>query len=96
MNNTAFRFEQSEESATYNADLLRRYNFDLHRIIISHHPSQLSYESEFRPSSELEELLQHHPHWSHLKNILDNGATFPLLPISNEDRKSDLHFHFNR
>jgi hypothetical protein len=96
MNNSAFRFERSQEAVLHNAALLRLYNFDLNKIIVSLHPSQLSYGSEFRNSSELEELLQHHPHWSHLKDILDNGATFPLFPISSEERKNDLHFHLTR
>ncbi len=41
------------------------------------------------------ELLQHHLRWIHLKDILDNGATFPLLPISQQERNIDLEFHLN-
>jgi hypothetical protein len=44
----------------------------------------------------LEELLHHHPHWSHLRNVLSHGATFPLNYISPEDRKQDLLFHRQR
>ncbi len=45
---------------------------------------------------DLYELLQHHPHWSHLKNILYNGATSPLHPIDDFLRKTDIDFHFSR
>jgi hypothetical protein len=38
----------------------------------------------------LEELLQYHPHWPHLQKMLDEGATFPLSSISDEDRLMDL------
>jgi hypothetical protein len=65
-------------------------------VILSLHPSILSFGSEFKPSSDLEELLHPHPFWQHLKEILDHGAKFPLLPISREDRINDLNFHLER
>jgi hypothetical protein len=46
-------------------------------------------------SSDLAILLQHHTLWSQLC-VLDNGATFPLNPISNQERQSDLTFHIKR
>jgi hypothetical protein len=91
-----FRFDRLEEAAIHNATVLRLHKFDLNAVITSNYPSQLSYGSEFRPSSDLEELLQHHPHWPHLRRILDEGATFPLLPISHEERLMDLKFHLKR
>jgi hypothetical protein len=51
--------------------------------------------SEFKHPSYFNELLQDHPNWKKLKDILLKGASFPLSPISNEDRLNDLHYHFH-
>jgi hypothetical protein len=77
MNHPLFIFEHSLEVALHNAKILEDHHFDLDSIITRQHPSPISYGSEFCPASELYKLLQHHPHWYHLKTILDNGATFP-------------------
>jgi hypothetical protein len=79
-----------------NASILEKYNYDLNSIITSSHPSPISCSSEFKPSSDLQEILQHHPNWPHLEIILDKGATFPLRPISQQDRITDLNFHLER
>jgi hypothetical protein len=63
---------------------------------LSQKGSQISFGSEFRSPSDLEELLSDHPFWKRLKDILLNGATFPLRPISNELREKDLLFHQER
>ncbi len=96
LNEPCFCFERNLEAAIHNASILEEYNFDLNRIIITKHPSPISYGSEFKTSSELEEILQDHPHWPFLKEILDKGATFPLHPISQQDRIMDLNFHWDR
>jgi hypothetical protein len=41
----------------------------------------------------LEKLLSDHPFWTCLKDILDNGATFPLHPISDDIRHLDISYH---
>jgi len=56
----------------------------------------VSFGSEFWDPSELEGLLFKHPNWPALREILENGASFPLKPISNQDRKIDLEFHASR
>jgi hypothetical protein len=90
LNSLIFHFERSIEAANHNAEILERYNFDLDAILLSYPHSQISYGSEFKKSSDLQELLQDHPHWDHLKEILDNGATFPLNQISSEERQKDV------
>jgi hypothetical protein len=40
--------------------------------------------------------LRDHPLWQRLKDILDNGASFPLDPITNEEQSIDLAFHRDR
>jgi hypothetical protein len=91
-----FKFEKTQAAATYNASLLRHHKFDLGRVIQSHHPSQISFGSEFKSSSDLEELLRDHPLWPKLKDILEKGATFPLQEVSDETRSEDIQFHLDR
>jgi len=96
MNPPLFIFQLSAAAAGYNAKVLAVQTFDLNRIIEQQHPSQISYGSEFCDPKLLEDLLRDHPFWSHLKNILSNGASFPLDNISSTDREQDLVFHVNR
>jgi len=91
-----FIFRLCPSAAEYNAKILAEHRFDLHRIISNQHPSQLSYGSEFRHPDLLKELLQQHPFWERLNDILLNGASFPLSEISQDDRKQDLVFHSDR
>jgi len=93
MNPPKFIFQLSASAAGYNAKVLADNNFDLNKIIENQHPSQLSYGSEFRDPSLLEDLLHHHPLWYRLKEILVKGAIFPLDDISASDREQDLVFH---
>jgi hypothetical protein len=72
---TLFIFENSREAAIHNATVLENYNYNIHIAISDQESSQVSYGSEFRNPTDLEELQQHHPHWLHLKNILLHGAT---------------------
>jgi hypothetical protein len=72
------------------------YSYDVHKAIIAQENNQVSYGSEFRNPSMLEELLKHHPNWIKLKTLLLNGATFPLQYISPKDRKQDLLYHKER
>jgi hypothetical protein len=91
-----FIFERSREAALHNAIVLKSYNFNIDQATRAQEGSQVFYGSEFKHFSLLQELLEHHPHWNSLRNILKNGATFPLLPISQEERLRDLSFHKGR
>ncbi len=96
MNPLSFIFKRCQLAAAHNAKILPDANFDLDTVSRNQHPSQLSYGSEFRLSEALEELLSDHPLWDCLKNILENGATFPLQPISDIDCQSDIVYHKER
>ena len=63
---------------------------DLDKIIRSSAFSPISYGSEFKDSSLLEPIFIKHPNWPKMKNILDNGSSFPLEEISEQDRLGDL------
>jgi len=96
MNPPLFIFKLCPSAAEFNAKILADNNFDLNALISKQHPSQLSYGSEFRDPSLLEELLGQHPFWPRLKSILSEGAHFPLEEISSEEREEDLIFHASR
>jgi hypothetical protein len=82
-----FIFESSKEASLHNEIVLENYSYNVHKAIIAQENSQVSYSSEFRNPSILEEILEHHPNW------LLNRATFPLQYISPKDRKQDLLYH---
>lgn len=96
LNPPMFIFKLNREAAEYNAAVLEAHQFNLKQIINQQHPSQISFGSEFRSPELLRELLQDHPFWPRLEEILTNGANFPLHEISNEDRHADLQFHADR
>jgi len=95
LNPPLFMFKFCKKAADNNAKILAENNFDMNKIIEVQHPSQISYGSQFRLLIQLEELLSHHPLWTQLKEILSNGASFPLDEISDQDRLTDLNFHAN-
>jgi hypothetical protein len=95
-NHPLFVFKKCLQAAHYNAQILERNDYNLDQVIRRQHPSQLSYGSEFRPTGMLEGLLRDHPLWNRLKEILDNGASFPLDPIADEIRRIDLSYHQDR
>lgn len=65
-------------------------------MILQQHPSKISYGSEFQSSNSLGKLLQDHPLWSRLKQILDEGAIFPLQDINPKTCLLDLEFRLER
>ena len=84
-----FKFEMTHSAAEHNWETLVTYK-NLGDAISASNNSHLQYGSEFRPTSELRPLLQHHPLWNRLKSILENGVKFPLEPISQEQMVRDL------
>jgi hypothetical protein len=96
LNPPLFIFKLNTAAAEYNAKILKGTNFNLKSIIDQQHLSQLSFGSKFRSPKLLEELLHNHPFWPRLKQLLTNGASFPLTEISPVDRLMDLKFHEER
>ena len=85
-----FQFDTTDEAAEFNWNLLSSNNFDLESILTRQTSSITSYGSEFKLSSDLESLLQHHPRWPALRTKLDHGSLFPLAPIPEDTRSVDL------
>jgi hypothetical protein len=82
--------------ALHNAIVLDCYNFNIDLAIQAQKNSPVIYGSEFRHISELSKLLNRHPRWSHTSKIIKEGASFPLLPIPDDIRKTDLILHKER
>jgi hypothetical protein len=93
---SGFRFERSQDAATHNTLLLQSHNFDTNAATQSTPNTVLTYGSEFKPSHLLAPLLQRHHHWPKIKNIIDNGMSYPLRDISEQDRIADIKFMLDR
>jgi hypothetical protein len=79
-----------KEAALQNAIVLEQFNFNLTQAITAQPFSQVMFGSKFRHPSELEPLLSNHPHWIEFSKLLSRGATFPLRPISPDQRAMNL------
>jgi hypothetical protein len=92
-----FQFEVSPEAARFNFQLLVDHNFDLETLLNPVSGQCItSYGSEFKSPTALEPLLGHHPRWSAFRDRLENGATFPLVSLSEDVRIGDLQMACKR
>jgi hypothetical protein len=89
-------FERTMEAATKNTMLLHTLNFDVEKATQSTPNTILSYGSEFRPTHIIKPLLQYHPQWPIVESIINNGANYPLIPITEKDRINDIEYMINR
>ena len=89
-------YDFSAEACRHNSKLLKRYDYDLEKLIEAHLNSDLSCGTEFRPRGLLRSLLHLHPNWNALEKYLDNGFTASFQPLSEEDRTKDLHIALDR
>jgi hypothetical protein len=91
-----FVFEFLDHAAQHNALVLDQFNFNLDQSIKAQQGTQVFYGSEFRDPSLLEKIFKNHPLWHFIKQILSEGASYPLMDIPDEIRKEDLIFHKDR
>ena len=88
---TPFLFEHSSTAAIHNSKIIMNNDFDLSTIMNSTMANtHLQYGSEFLPTSELDNLLKHHPLWPRTKKILVEGVHTPLTPMYKELEREDL------
>jgi hypothetical protein len=90
MEKPLFLFKMSQEAALKNWEVLSSFQLDLDKALQHQNKSQLGYGSEFRSTDLLDLLLQRHPLWNRLKSQFEEGANFPLTPLSLKERKHDL------
>ena len=85
-----FCFEMTLEAAEKNFLVLKHHDFDLGKAIEAQSTSPVGYGSEFRKTGILSPLLRNHPFWPMMKSILENGAEWPMDPISEESCIADV------
>jgi hypothetical protein len=85
-----FRFEWTDAAAAHNLRVLRRFNLDLAAAIAAQPFSAVTPGSEFRPAAQLAPFLSRHPLWPRFQERITLGAQFPLQPIDDGDRLTDL------
>ena len=83
-------FERSEAAATKNSDLLKSHAYNAEAATQTPNNTILSYGAEFRPIQGLDLLLRHHPQWQKIRDIITKGVTYPLKPLTEEDRLHDI------
>ena len=90
MQEPKFKFVISKEAAEYNFNILQENKFNLEKLLnFGNPPSVTSYGSEFKPTSQLEELLKNHHRWPQMKQLLENGSDWDLEAIPESVREKD-------
>ena len=92
----SFLFEWSMDAAQHNLRVLQEHNCNLREAIWAQPFSSITPGSEFRPVSVLERLCGNHPLWPCVRWYLTAGASWPMEPISEEDRLHDLRHIIRR
>jgi hypothetical protein len=70
--------------------VLRKFNFNLQKVIQANKNSPIGYGSKFRNPTVLAPLLNQHPHWNLLQNLLINGSVWSLQELNKEERQKDV------
>ena len=81
-------FEASSAAAKSNQQLLEQHDCSISNLIQAYPNSCLSYGSEFRPVEALKPLLQLHPRWTKLANLLIYGSCWPVSKIDDKTRRA--------
>ena len=77
------------QAAEHNQHVIQQHG-SVDAAIKAQNQSICAYGSEFRPTSVLHQLMRRHPLWIKIEIILNNGTTFPLRPINENDRRADI------
>lgn len=85
-----FSFKLTREAALRNFCVLQRYHSNIGLAIDAQSSSPLGYGSKFRPIHLLRPLLQLHPYWTKFESLLTQGSDWPLRPILESERHSDV------
>jgi hypothetical protein len=85
-----FNFKMNSEAAEKNFLVLKSFDFNIGRAIEAQAKSPVGYGLEFRKGGILFPLLQNHPLWPCMKDLLEFGSCWPTEPIPEKDRITDL------
>ena len=91
-----WRFERTKEAAAANTARLKKYRYNPEVATQSPNNTTLTYGSEFRPISQIKKIFQHHHHWQKIREIVADGVTYPITPIPEDQRLSDIDYHIER
>ena len=89
-------FERTIKAAKHNSKRLAEKLFDMETATQEPPNTSLSYGAEFKPAHVIQPLLHQHPQWPEINSIISNGATYPLHPITEKERKDDIKFMLKR
>jgi hypothetical protein len=89
-NDAPWSFRRTKEAAINNTERLRKNNFNMDAATQNPTNTILSYGTEFREPPTLAPLLHRHPQWPNMRDIMTKGVEYPLRPIPESDRLSDI------
>ena len=84
-----FQFTPSIAAAQHNSSIISKHG-GLAQAIAAQPNSCVSFGSEFRPVEVLAPLFKNHPLWGRMSSHLEDGASYPLEPIDEDDRILDV------
>jgi hypothetical protein len=85
---TALQIQDEWGRSRTNFDVLWRFNFELGKAIEAQARLPMGYGSEFWKGEVF--LLQHHPLWNQMREMLVHGFQWPTEPITKEERVANL------
>ena len=91
-----FKFSTDPDALNHNAEILRKHDYSLHKIVQGCKNNVISPGSEFRETQVLGPLLHAHPYWNDFKCMLEEGIQCKFTPLSEEQRIEDLNKALDR
>ena len=85
-----FNFAWSDAAALHNWNVLPRHKTQLRDALAAQPYSTLTPASEFRSPATLVPFLSRHSLWPRFSERISLGAEFPLAPIADTDRLTDV------
>jgi hypothetical protein len=85
-----FNFKMNSEAAEKIFMVLKSFDLNIGRAIKAQAKSTVGYGLEFRKGGILFPLLQNHPIWPRMKDLLKFGSRWPTEPIPEKDRITGL------
>lgn len=89
MNFSQFCFEDNEEAAAKNDDVLRKYDYDFEKAVANEPNTILTPGSEFRHILNIEKIWQFRENLAEIRSILTEGVRYPLLKEQIEETRCD-------
>eukprot|EP00986_Skeletonema_menzelii_P006607 scaffold2523_cov193-Skeletonema_menzelii.AAC.7 len=80
------------KAANHNSEILKSYGYDLNlnKAIEAQGFSHFSVGSEIRPINQLRSLIDHHPYFSELEDLITNGISYPANDLPEDTRIQQL------